>query len=370
MSRLQWEVGPDGETVIGVPPEPKLLAAPEGGVTAMAAGRALVPAGPRRDAIYTVTSGGVVATAAEYLAALADRAQEFATLARAPATTRAYQSDWAHFEAWCGRMGLAAVPATPGTVAAYLTAHADALKISTLTRRLSSIATAQRLAGYTLDKGHPELRETWRGIRRARGTAQRRVEALTVPLLRQVLATCGDRLIDSRDRALILVGFAGAFRRSELCGLDTDDVMVSPEGLAIRLARSKSDQEGAGATVTIGRTGRDTCPAAAFESWMAAAEITGGLAFRSVDRHGRVGAGLSTRAVAQIVQSRAAAAGLDAAAFSGHSMRAGFATAAAMSGIEEREIMRQTRHQSVGVARRYIRDGERWRRNLSAEVGL
>lgn len=368
--RWHWEVAPDGEIRIGVPPEPKLLAGPEGSVTVMAAGQALVPAGPRRDPVFVATSGGVVVTAAEDLAALAGRAQEFAALAQAPATARAYRSDWVHFAGWCERVGLPAVPAAPGTVAAYLTAHADSLSISTLTRRISSIATAHRLAGYVLDTGHRDLRQTWRGIRRARGTAQRRAEALTVPLLRRVLATCGHRLIDARDRALLLVGFAGAFRRSELCALDATDVTVAPEGLTIRLARSKGDQEGEGALVPVGRTRRDTCPAAAYEAWIAAAGIARGRAFRSVDRHGRIGGGLSTRAVAQIIQTRAAAAGLDPTVFSGHSLRAGFCTSAAAEGIEEREVMRQSRHKSVAVARRYIRDGERWRRNLSAEVGL
>lgn len=373
-NRWHWEVAPDGETRIGVPPEQKLLAGPECSVTAMAIGRALVPAGPRRDPVFTVTSGGVIATVAEDLAILAGRAQEFAALAQAPATTRAYRLDWTHFTDWCARMNLAALPAAPGTVAAYLVAHADVLKISTLTRRLSSIAVAHRLAGYALDTGHPDLRATWQGIRRARGTAQRQVEALTVPRLKQVLDHIpGDRLIDVRDRALLLVGFSAALRRSELCDLDVADVAVSPEGLAVRVRRSKSDQEGEGATIAVGRTGRDTCPAQAFERWLAAlaeAGITSGRAFRSVDRHKRVGTGLSTRAVAQIIQTRAAAAKLDAAAFSGHSMRAGFCTSAAAAGVTEREIMRVSRHRSVTVARRYIRQGELFQRNLAVEIGL
>lgn len=366
-----WVVDLDGVITRAEPAAPRLLTAHA--AAEAATGHALVVAGPCRDAVFSVTSGGVVATAAEDLAVLAGRAQEFAALAQAPATTRAYRSDWAHFSRWCDRMNLAAIPTTPGMVAAYLVAHADTLKVATLTRRISSIATANRLAGYALDTGHRDLRETWRGIRRTKGMAQRQAEALTVPLLRRLLATCGDRLIDLRDRALLLVAFGAALRRSELCALDAADVTVSPEGLTIWLARSKGDQEGVGATVTVGRTGRATCPAAAYEAWVAAltdAGITGGRAFRSVDRHERVGAGLSTRAVAQIVQARAAAAGLDASAFSGHSMRAGFCTSAAAAGIEERDIMRQSRHQSVAVARRYVRDGARWQRNLSVEIGL
>lgn len=371
--RWVWEVTPDGEVRRGVPPEPMLLTGPASRPVepqATPTGGALVPAAPRRDAVFTVTPGGVVATAAEDLDALVLRGREFAALAQAPATARAYRSDWRAFSAWCERMGLTALPAAPGTVAAYLIAHAETLKVATLARRVASIAVAHRLVGFTLDTRHRDLRPVWQGIRRARGTAQRRVEALTTPRLRQVIATCGDRLLDLRDRALLLVGFAGAFRRSELCALDAADVVVSAEGLTIRLARSKGDQEGEGITVTVGRTSRAMCPARAYEDWVAAAGIGQGRAFRSVDRHGRVGAGLSTRAVALIIQARAAAAGLDAATFSGHSMRAGFATAAAAAGVEEREIARITRHQSMTVLRRYIRTGEQWRRNLSEEVGL
>ena len=202
------------------------------------------------------------------------------------------------------------------------------------------------------------LKKVLRGLRRAKGVAPRHAEALTTPYLRRLLDTCGDKLIDVRDRALLLVGFAGAFRRSEIVGLDLDDVVVLPDGLRVTIRRSKSDQEGEGQTVAIGRTATATCPAAAFEAWIAAAAITSGRAFRSVDRHGRLGPGLSTRAVAQLVQERAVKAGLDACGFSGHSMRAGFATSAAALGIEERIIMRQTRHRSTAVVRRYIREGE------------
>jgi integrase len=219
----------------------------------------------------------------------------------------------------------------PETVGLYLAAHAESLAVATLTRRLSTIATAHRMAGHGLDTRHPGIRDVLRGLRRAKGVAPHHAEALTTPLLRRVLATCGERLIDRRDRALLLVGFAGALRRSELVALRAEDVAVLPEGLR----------------VTIRRTGTTTCPVAALEGWLAVAEITSGRVFRSVDRHGKLGEVLSTRAVAQIVQTRAARAGLDPTPFSGHSMRAGFATSAAAAGVEERVIMRQTRHKSV-----------------------
>lgn len=221
-----------------------------------------------------------------------------------------------------------------------------------------------------MDTRHPAVRDVMRGLRRARGVAQNHAEALTVPLLRRLLATCGDRLIDRRDRALLLVGFGAALQRSELVALDHADIGLVAEGLRVTVRRSKGDQEGEGAAIAVGRTSSATCPAVAYGAWIAAAGISEGAVFRGVDRHGRLGRRLSTDAIAEIVQRRAAVAGLEASIFSGHSMRAGFATAAAMAGIEERLIMKQTRHRSATTVRRYIRDGELFARNLAQEVGL
>lgn len=304
------------------------------------------------------------------LDALAARAAGLAEGARAANTRKAYRSDWVHFSSWCAGHGLVALPAAPETVGLFLAAHADALSVATLTRRLSAIAVAHRMAGHAMDTRHPAIRDVMRGLRRAKGVAQDHAEALTVPLLRRVLAGCGERLIDTRDRALLLVGFGAALRRSELVGLDHADVAVGPEGLLVTIRRSKGDQEGEGQVVAVGRTGTATCPAAAYAAWIAAAGISEGAVFRGVDRHGRVGRRLSTDAVSEIVQRRAGAAGLNPTLFSGHSMRAGFATSAALAGVEERLIMRQTRHKSAQTVRRYIRDGELFARNLAAEVGL
>jgi integrase len=304
------------------------------------------------------------------LSAVAERAAGLVEGARAVNTRRAYQSDWAHFEGWCLAQGLLPLPAIPNTVGLYLAAHADQLAVATLTRRLSSIAIAHRLAGHSLDTKHLAIRDVMRGLKREKGTAQRHAEALTVPLIRRVLDTCGSRLIDLRDRALLLVGFAAALRRSELVALTMDDVAVVPEGLRITIRRSKGDQEGEGQVIAVGRTGTATCPVAALQAWVSAAGIETGRVFRAINRHGHLGLKLSTNAVAEIVKCRAALVGLDAQVFAGHSMRAGFATAAAMAGVEERIIMRQTRHRSAATVRRYIRDGELLRRNLSAELGL
>jgi integrase len=300
------------------------------------------------------------------------RAEHYARASRAYATRRAYRSDWVHYEAWCRTNSLAALAATPQVVGAYLAAHAAALAPATLGRRLSSIAVAHRLAGHQLDTRHPALRDVMAGIRRERGTAPRRAAPATTDIIRRMASACDVRtLIGLRDRALVLVGFAGAFRRSELVSLDRYYLAFGSEGVRITLRRSKGDQEGAGEVVGVARIeGSFTCPVAALEAWLAIAHIDEGPAFRSVDRHGRVAAtALDDRAVARVVQKLAAAVGLDPSVYSGHSLRAGFATSAAAHGIEERRIAKQTRHKS-DVVRTYIRDGEVFVRNASSEVGL
>jgi integrase len=187
-----------------------------------------------------------------------------------------------------------------------------------------------------------------------------------------VLVLSGDTAIGARDRALLLLGFAGAFRRSELVALDIDDVQITREGMIVTIRRSKTDQEGAGQKVGIPR-GRHpgTCPVKALAAWLGLAGIEAGAIFRPITRHGLIQPGrLTDRSVARIVQRTAEAAGLDPSQFAGHSLRAGLATSAAMAGAEERDIMRQTRHKSVVVARRYIRDGSLFRNNAAGTVGL
>src|SRR4051794_30972861 len=153
------------------------------------------------------------------------RAEDYARASRATATRRAYRSDWAHFEAWCRTIGLTALPATPQVIGAFLAAYAAALAPATLGRRLSSIAVAHRLAGHQLDTRNPALRDVMSGIRHERGTAPRRAAPATTEIIRRMAAACNvGTLIGLRDRALLLVGFAGAFRRSELVGLDRRDL--------------------------------------------------------------------------------------------------------------------------------------------------
>jgi integrase len=179
-------------------------------------------------------------------------------------------------------------------------------------------------------------------------------------------------LLGLRDRALILIGFAGAFRRSELCAMTVADLCFSASGLVINVPRSKADQEQAGEKVAIvfGKH-KDTCPIKALRQWLKAANVKEGAVFRGVDRHGHVAStGLHRDSIAAIFKSAAARAGMNATNIAGHSVRAGMATQAALNGSSERAIAKTTRHKSRRVLRRYIRPGELFRENASASLGL
>ena len=307
------------------------------------------------------------------LSPAAERARGYADLAKAPNTVRAYRADWRDFAAWCEGRGLEPLPAAPETVALYLADLAESgRKASTLQRRLSAISQAHRLAGHPTPTGAAAVRAVWAGIRRVHGSAQDgKAPALTADI-RAMLAALPPGTIGARDRALLLLGFAGAFRRSELVALDAEDLAPTREGLVVVLRRSKTDQAGAGRPVGIplGQHAA-TCPVRAVRAWQAAAGIAAGPLFRPVDKHGRVGPGrLSDRAVALVVKRAAAAAGLNPERYAGHSLRAGLATSAAEAGASERSIMNQTGHRSVTMVRKYIRDGSLFRENAAAKVGL
>lgn len=297
----------------------------------------------------------------------AEQIRGYLDAAQADATRAAYRADLADFAAWCGARGLASLPAEPTTVARYLVDRAASLKVATLTRRLSAIAQAHQARELDSPTSSLIVRKVFAGIRRAHGTDQRGKAPLLPDDLRAMLPHYGEGLGGLRDKALVLLGFAGALRRSELVGLDLADLQVRREGLVLLVRRSKTDQEGQGLQKGIPR-GRDRalCPVRAVEDWVKAAGIAEGPLFRPVDRHGNVGAErLADFTVVRVVKRLAAAIGLDPAEYGGHSLRAGLATAAAAAGKDERDIMRQTGHKSVAMVRRYIRIGELFRGNAA-----
>ena len=306
------------------------------------------------------------------LNALFGQAQQFATRARADNTLRAYRSDWRDFEAWCRCRNFSACPAAQETVVLYLTALSGTHKVSTLTRRLSAISQAHQTAGLASPTEESSVRLVMAGIRRSLGTAATAKRPVLVADLQTMVNAIPGNPIGLRDRAMLLIGFSGAFRRSELVALDCEDLTETGDGLTIVIRRSKTDQEGEGRKVAIPR-GREepTCPLRALAAWRAAAGIESGPVFLRVNRHGQIlRQRLSAEAVAIVVKRWAAVLGFDEKEFAGHSLRAGLATSAAIAGKSERSIMNQTGHRSSATLRRYIRDGNLFRDNAAEGLGL
>ncbi len=302
----------------------------------------------------------------------AERADDYAAAARSPNTLRAYRFDLQDFVRYCRRRGDSALPATAATVAAYLAHLADlGRKVSTLERRLAAISQAHQHAGHPSPTREAHVRTVLKGIRRTHGTAPDVKAPILVEDLRAMIAALPDHPRSVRDRALLLLGFAGGFRRSELTGMSRADIEFSRDGVIVTLRRSKTDQEGQGRRVAIPYgSSPQTCPVRALQDWLATAKINNGLVFRAVTRSGFVQQPMTAQAVALIVKKAAKQAGLDPGRFAGHSLRAGLCTAAARAGVSERAIMNQTGHRSGATLRRYIREGNLFTDNAAARLGL
>jgi site-specific recombinase XerD len=281
---------------------------------------------------------------------------------KAPATRRAYGSDMALFSAWCASRRLSALPARPETVAVFLASQAKGgVKAATLSRRVAAIRDAHRNEGLDSPTDADQVKAVVRGIRRTVGTAQSKKAPATAERVIAMVQVAPTSLGGLRDRALLLLGFAGAFRRSELAGLTVSDLEEVGEGLRVTLRRSKTDQEGAGRVVPIPR-GAVACPVAATRAWLDAAEITEGPVFRSLGKGSRVvPSALSTRSIGQIVQRHAERVGLNPKEFGGHSLRAGFLTSAAARGANLFRLMDQSGHRSVESVRGYVRRAEEFK---------
>lgn len=285
-------------------------------------------------------------------------ARAYAGKARAPRTIAAYASAWAAFEAWGREREEQVLPASGGAVAAYVASlGARGLAPASIDLALAAISKHHKLAGLPSPRSADAVKEVRAGLRRDRGTAQAQAQAVTPAQLRALVEVC-----DARDRALLLLGFATALRRSELVALDVADLRFIEEGLEVTLRRSKTDQEGQGRVVAVHRGGRaDTCPVRAVKALL---EMRAeGALFVSA-----AGVRLADRDVARILQRAAERAGLEGR-FSGHSLRRGCATAAARGGAPRADICALTGHKPSGkMVDRYIEAGERFARNPLAGV--
>ena len=311
-----------------------------------------------------VTASAALAVTAQ---AETDAARTFAMAEKSEATRRAYRSDFAIFTAWCGARGVASLPATPQTVQVFLASQAiGKTKASTLGRRVAAIRYAHKLAGIESPTNSELVKAELRGIRRTIGAAPEQKDPATADRVVSMVAAIPDALAGLRDRALLLLGFAGAFRRSELVALTVADLTEAPGGMRVMIRRSKSDQEGAGQEIAIPAGGKLRA-VDAVRAWLAAAGITEGPVFRSVNRGGRVLPGaLTDRSVALIVKAYAERAGLDPAVYAGHSLRSGFLTSAAENGANMFKMMEVSRHKSVDTLRGYVRRADLFKDHAGA----
>ncbi|MDZ4721954.1 MAG: site-specific integrase [Roseiflexaceae bacterium] len=307
----------------------------------------------------------------DFTTALTD-AQAYTAYSYAQNTRQAYASDWHRFTIWCATHQRRALPATPETILGYIGTLVDQVQVATIDRRLCGIAFYHRQARQPDPTDDPEVATVLRGIRRKQGTAPIGKVPITVDLLRTLVAACGENYRGIQERALLLLGFAGAFRRSELVAVRVDDLTFVPEGLIVRVRRSKTDQIGLGTAKGIPYGANlATCPVRAVRAWLKIAGLRSGQVFRALTPHGHATSRpLPAYAVGRIIQRAIRHQGLDATRYGGHSLRAGFVTAAARAGVAERLIMEQTGHTDVRTLRRYIRDGALFRENAAAQIGL
>lgn len=302
---------------------------------------------------------------------MAEQIKDYMSKAKSHSTRKAYQSDWEDFEKWCASKRLTSLPAMPATVAAYLIDRTKILKISSLERRLVSIRQAHAIFGYPLDKNDPCISDTFKGIRKTHGMAQTRKSPIVIDDLRAMIQQLGDGLQGKRDRALLLLGFTGAFRRSEIVSLMIDDMTFKREGIEILLRKSKTDQEGKGEIVPIPYgSNPETCPVRSIQDWVEASGNKCGFLFRGINKHGHISSkGMSPASVAFIIKRNDYIKDRNFQ-FSGHSLRAGFCTQAAINGVAPHASMRQARQRKYETHQKYVRMANMWQECAATKLGL
>ena len=290
-------------------------------------------------------------------------------------TVRAYKSDIKDFELFCSQNRFKSLPSEPRIVSLYLThLSTKGLKMSTLKRRLVSIGVIHKLKGYYLDTKHPAIIENIMGIKRRKGSVQKSKKPILINSLKQIINAIDhqDRkeIKKLRDRSIILIGFSGGFRRNEIVSLDYDDLDFVPEGLKINIKRSKTDQFGEGFTKALPYfDSSQYCPVVSLKKLLDISKINSGPIFRSFVKGSKLSEKrLTDQSVAILIKEYLNLAGIDSKNYSGHSLRSGFATSAAESGAEERNIMAMTGHKSTEMVRRYIKEANLFKNNALNKI--
>ena len=278
-------------------------------------------------------------------------------------TLRAYKADYKDFASFCLKNGFSPMPSEPKIISLYLTYLSKSSKFSTLKRRLASISVIHKLSGHYIDIKHPMITENLMGIKRIKGSHQKAKKPILInelKLIVDVIDKDKNEKNSFKNRALILVGFAGGFRRSELVAILYEDIDFVTEGVKIFIKRSKTDQSGEGMTKGIPYFSNPIyCPVISLKNWIEISEIKSGQIFD-----------ISDKSVALTVKKYAAIAGLDANKYSGHSLRSGFATSAAELGAEERSIMAMTGHKTTQMVRRYIQEANLFKNNALNKIKI
>ena len=279
-------------------------------------------------------------------------------------TLRAYQSDFNDFSLFCSRNGFESMPTKPKILALYLTELSSKSKFSTLKRRLASISILHKIKGHYIDTKHPIIMENLMGIKRVKGSNQKGKKPLLISNLKQLINAIDEsnekNIRKSRDKAIILVGFSGGFRRSELVNIENEDLEFVEEGVKIYVKRSKTDQSGEGMIKAIPYFDNNQfCPVIALKNWLKVLDKTQHKIFNISDKN-----------VALIIKKYANLAGLDSKKYAGHSLRSGFATSTAESGAEERNIMAMTGHKSTEMVRRYIKEANLFKNNALNKIKI
>ena len=292
-------------------------------------------------------------------------------------TVRAYKSDFNDFELFCVKNGFKSLPSGPKIVSLYLTyLSTKQIKMSTLKRRLVSIGVIHKLKGFYLDTKHPSIIENIMGIKRRKGSIQIAKKPILINSLKKIINAIDEQkreeIKKARDRSIILIGFSGGFRRNEIVSLDSDDLDFVPEGLKINIKRSKTDQFGEGFTKALPYFDSSKyCPVVSLKNWLDISKITSGPVFRRFVKGSKLSENrLTDQTVAILIKQYLNLAGIDSKHYSGHSLRSGFATSAAESGAEERNIMAMTGHKSTEMVRRYIKEANLFKNNALNKIKI
>ena len=297
-------------------------------------------------------------------------------LSKANNTLRAYKSDFKDFGGFCAKHGFDSLPTEPKIVALYLTNLSKTSKISTLRRRLVSISMVHKLKGHYLDTKHPIIIENLMGIKRLMGSFQKGKKPLLINHLKLIVDVINQQKIDeikkARDKSIILIGFGGGFRRTELISIDHEDLEFVSEGLKITLRRSKTDQFGEGMIKGLPYfTNEKYCPVINLKKWLELSNIKSGPIFRRFTKGSSLTSNrLTDQTVVLLIKSYLNLAGIENSNYSGHSLRSGFATVAAESGADERSIMAMTGHKTTQMVRRYIKEANIFKNNALNKIKI